>query len=75
MDSHHLDEIYAKTRKALKFAMKKLLLTKSFYQIDAQYKKSETEKQTAENVIKLLIRVQKMNEAQTEITKILVLIH
>jgi hypothetical protein len=63
MAEHHLDEIYPKARKALKYAMKKLLLTKQFYQIDAQYKKAENEKQTAENLIKLLFRVQKMNEA------------
>lgn len=43
--------------------MKKLLLTKQFYLIDAQYKKAENEKQTAENLIKLMFRVQKMNEA------------
>lgn len=55
--------------------MKKLLLIKQFYQIDAQYKQAENEKQTADNIIKLMIRIQKMNEAQGEITKILVLIH
>ena len=63
MAEHHLDEIYPKARKALKYSMKILLLTKQFYQIDAQYKKAENEKQTAENLIKLLFRVQKMNEA------------
>jgi len=63
ISEHHIEEIYTKARKTLKYAMKKLLLTKQFYLIDAQYKKAENEKQTGENVIKLLIRVQKMHEA------------
>ena len=36
---------------------------------------ADTEKLTAANILKLLTRCQKMHEAQTEITKILVLIH
>lgn len=70
-----LDEVYAKVRRTLKYAMKKLLLTRQFYAVDALYKKAEGEKQTAQNLIKLIIRVQKMQEAQIEITKILVLIN
>ena len=55
--------------------MKKLLLKRQFYHIDAQYKLAENEKQTKENILKLLVRNQKMHEAQNEITKILMLIH
>ena len=70
-----LDEVYAKVRRTLKYAMKRLLLTRQFYAVDALYKKAEGEKQTAQNLLKLIIRVQKMQEAQIEITKILVLIN
>lgn len=34
IDEHHIEEIYAKARKTLKHAMKKLLLMKQFYFID-----------------------------------------
>ena len=72
---HNLDTIYTKARKTLKVHMKKLLLKRQFYHIDAQYKLAENEKQTAANILKLLTRCQKMHEAQSEITKTLVLIH
>ena len=36
ISDHHIEEIYMKARKTLKYAMKKLLLTKQFYLIDAQ---------------------------------------
>ena len=55
--------------------MKKLLLKRQFYHIDAQYKLAENEKQTAANILKLLTRCQKMQDAQNEITKILMLVH
>jgi len=34
INEHHLDEVYQKARKTLKYAMKKLLLKKQFYIID-----------------------------------------
>lgn len=43
--------------------MKKLLLFRQFHKIDREYKKAKNEEQTAENVVKLLIRCAKMNEA------------
>ena len=70
-----LETIHTKARKTLKVHMKKLLLKRQFYHIDAQYKLAENEKQTKENILKLLVRNQKMHEAQNEITKILMLIH
>ena len=54
--------------------MKKLLLRKQFYIIDKQYKLAENEKQTAENLIKILARCLRMFEAQNEIYKIINLI-
>ena len=51
-----LDTIYTKARKTLKVHMKKLLLKRQFYHIDAQYKLAENQKQTAENILKLLVR-------------------
>jgi len=75
LKENQLEEIYTKVRRTLKYAMKRLLLTKQFYAVDALYKQAEGSKQTAQNLIKLIIRVTKMQEAQTEITKILVLIN
>lgn len=40
ISEHHIEQIYMKARKTLKYAMKKLLLTKQFYLIDAQYKRA-----------------------------------
>ena len=58
----------------LKIQMKKLLLKKQFHIIDKQYKLAENEKQTAENLIKILARISRMYEAQESILKIINLI-
>ena len=71
---NHFDKIYSKARATLKIQMKKLLLRKQFYMIDKQYKLAENEKQTAENLIKVLARCLRMFEAQNEIYKIINLI-
>jgi len=62
-ETKELDDIYEKARKTLKFHMRTLLLRKNFYHIDNQYKLAKNEKQTAENVVKLLTRCTKMQEA------------
>ena len=54
--------------------MNKLLLKKQFYVIDKQYKLAENEKQTSENLIKILSRCLKMYDAQNELYKIIMLI-
>ena len=54
--------------------MKKLLLKKQFYMIDNQYKLAANEKQTSENLIKILARCLKMFDAQEAILKIINLI-
>ena len=68
------EKIYAKARTTLKLQMKKLLLKKQFYVIDNQYKLAENEKQTSENLIKILSRCLKMYDAQNELYKIIMLI-
>ena len=67
-------KIYDKARLTLKIQMKKLLLRKQFNIIDKQYKLAENEKQTAENLIKILARCLRMFEAQAEILKIINLV-
>ena len=74
LKEHTFEHIYAKARLTLKGLMKRLLLKKQFYIIDRQYKLAENEKQTSENLIKILARCQKMFDAQTEIAKIINLI-
>jgi len=54
--------------------MTKLLLKKQFHIIDKQYKLAENEKQTAENLIKILSRCGKMFDAQAEVSKIILFI-
>ena len=54
--------------------MNKLLLKKQFYIIDKQYKLADNEKQTSENLIKILSRCLKMYDAQNELYKIIMLI-
>ena len=71
---HHFEKIYAKARTTLKIQMNKLLLKKQFYVIDKQYKLAENEKQTSENLIKILSRCLKMYDAQNELYKIIMLI-
>ena len=71
---HMFEKIYAKARTTLKLQMKKLLLKKQFYVIDNQYKLAENEKQTSENLIKILSRCLKMYDAQNELYKIIMLI-
>lgn len=66
--------LYAKARSTLKIQMKKLLLKKQFYIIDKQYKLAENEKQTSENLVKLLARCLKMFDAQSSVYKIIHLI-
>mmetsp|Transcript_14042 Transcript_14042/g.17746 ORF Transcript_14042/g.17746 Transcript_14042/m.17746 type:complete len:244 (+) Transcript_14042:420-1151(+) len=71
---HMFEKIYAKARTTLKIQMKKLLLKKQFYIIDKQYKLAENEKQTSENLIKVLARCLKMYDASNELYKIIMLI-
>ena len=71
---HHFEKIYAKARTTLKIQMNKLLLKKQFYVIDKQYKLADNEKQTSENLIKILSRCLKMYDAQNELYKIIMLI-
>lgn len=71
---HLFEKIYAKARTTLKIQMNKLLLKKQFYIIDKQYKLADNEKQTSENLIKILSRCLKMYDAQNELYKIIMLI-
>lgn len=55
----------------LRIQMKKLLLGKQFKLIDKQYKNAEGEKETSENLIKILSRCLRMYDAQGSMYKIL----